>query len=78
MDGHRRSEVATVEAEVDLFPVLETLKIDDCCQLTTAPCNFPSIKKLHISRGCYVSLVEKILTDKMTLSSLEVRGGRDA
>ncbi|XP_030940184.1 putative disease resistance protein RGA3 [Quercus lobata] len=33
-----------------VFPLLEELIIDDCKELEEAPCHFPSLKKLHISK----------------------------
>ncbi|CDP21173.1 unnamed protein product [Coffea canephora] len=61
---------------MDVFPVLETLYISDCPQLTTipTPSRFPSLDVLEIKENCHVLLAEKVLSNIATLSSLELRG----
>ncbi|XP_027158452.1 disease resistance protein RGA2-like [Coffea eugenioides] len=63
---------------MDVFPVLETLYISDCPQLTTipTPSRFPSLDVLEIKENCHVLLVEKVLGNIANLSSLELCGGR--
>ncbi|CDP16808.1 unnamed protein product [Coffea canephora] len=61
---------------MDVFPVLETLYIRDCPQLTTipTPSHFPSLDVLEITQNCHVLLAEKVLSNIANLSSLELRG----
>ncbi|XP_027166539.1 putative disease resistance protein RGA3 [Coffea eugenioides] len=54
------------EAEVDdrelmVFPVLETIEIEDCPKLATFPSHFPSLKKLHIQSTKNGSAVMKYI-----------------
>nr|XP_027072810.1 putative disease resistance protein RGA3 isoform X2 [Coffea arabica] len=62
---------------MDVFPVLEKLYISDCPKLTTipTPSRFPRLDVLEIKANCHVLLVEKVLSNITTLSSLELSGG---
>ncbi|KAK4566313.1 hypothetical protein RGQ29_002530 [Quercus rubra] len=54
-----------------VFPWLEELSIKGCSQLTSAPCHFSSLKKLHIRDMCSMTF-ENIISKLTTLTSLEV------
>ena len=54
-----------------VFPWLEELTIRGCGQLTSAPCHFPSLKKLEISEICSTTF-EKIGSKLTTLTSLQI------
>ncbi|XP_071906335.1 putative disease resistance protein RGA3 [Coffea arabica] len=78
-DAH---EMRSTEGEVhvmDVFPVLETLYISDCPQLTTipTPSRFPSLDVLKIKKNCHVLLAEKVLSNIANLSSLVLWGGHE-
>ncbi|CDP21725.1 unnamed protein product [Coffea canephora] len=77
-DAHEMRSTAGEVHVMDVFPVLETLYISDCPQLTTipTPSRFPSLDVLEIKENCHVLLVEKVLSNITTLSSLELCGGR--
>ena len=62
-------EPATVGVEV--FPCLEELTIQNCGQLTSAPCHFPSLKKLDIEGICSTTF-ERISSKLNTLTSLKI------
>ncbi|XP_071938964.1 putative disease resistance protein RGA4 [Coffea arabica] len=50
-DMHNLTEWTEAEVhdrELMVFPVLETIEIEDCPELATFPSHFPSLKKLHI------------------------------
>lgn len=51
------AEKLTTACEV--FPCLEELIIENCSQLTSAPCCFPSLKILKITEDCRM-VFEKI------------------
>ncbi|XP_027166540.1 putative disease resistance protein RGA3 [Coffea eugenioides] len=42
------TEAEVHDRELMVFPVLETIEIEDCLRLATFPSHFPSLKKLHI------------------------------
>nr|XP_027102367.1 putative disease resistance protein RGA3 [Coffea arabica] len=77
-DAHEMRSTADEVHVMDVFPVLETLYISDCPQLTTipTPSRFPSLDVLEIKENCHVLLVEKVLSNITTLSSLELCGHR--
>lgn len=61
--------------DINVFPVLEILTIQDCSELTTAPSHFPSLKTLEITKNDHVLVVKKILSKvSTTLSSLTIMG----
>uniref|UniRef100_A0A2N9IEA5 AAA+ ATPase domain-containing protein n=1 Tax=Fagus sylvatica TaxID=28930 RepID=A0A2N9IEA5_FAGSY len=63
-------ELTTATCEV--FPCLEELIIESCAKLTSAPCHFPSLKKLEISEICSKAF-ENITSRLTTLTSLEIQ-----
>ncbi|CDP21135.1 unnamed protein product [Coffea canephora] len=71
-DAH---EMRATAGEVHVFPVLETLSISDCPQLTTipTPSHFPSLDVLKIKKNCHVLLAEKVLSNIANLSSLDLK-----
>jgi hypothetical protein len=62
-------ELTTATCEV--FPCLEELIIESCAKLTSAPCHFPSLKKLEISEICSKAF-ENISSKLTTLTSLVI------
>ncbi|CDP11113.1 unnamed protein product [Coffea canephora] len=67
--------VEWMEPDINVFPMLEILTIEDCSKLTTAPSHFPSLKILEITKNDHVSVVKKILSKvSTTLSSLTIIG----
>nr|XP_027126312.1 protein SUPPRESSOR OF npr1-1, CONSTITUTIVE 1-like [Coffea arabica] len=72
-DAHEMMSTAGEVNVMDVFPVLETLSISDCPQLT--PSCFPSLDVLEIRGNCHVLLAEKVLSNIANLSSLQLRGG---
>uniref|UniRef100_A0A2N9H034 R13L1/DRL21-like LRR repeat region domain-containing protein n=1 Tax=Fagus sylvatica TaxID=28930 RepID=A0A2N9H034_FAGSY len=62
-------ELTTATCEV--FPCLEELIIEGCAKLTSAPCHFPSLKKLEISEICSKAF-ENISSKLTTLTSLVI------
>ncbi|CDP19356.1 unnamed protein product [Coffea canephora] len=69
-DAH---EMMSTAGEVHVFPVLETLSIRDCPQLTTipTPSHFPSLDVLEITKNCHVLLAEKLPEDFYQFQALE-------
>uniref|UniRef100_A0A2N9HBQ0 RNase H type-1 domain-containing protein n=1 Tax=Fagus sylvatica TaxID=28930 RepID=A0A2N9HBQ0_FAGSY len=61
----------TTTIGVAVFPCLEELTIQKCGQLTSAPCHFPSLKKLDIREICSTTF-ERISSKLNTLTSLEI------
>nr|XP_027075843.1 putative disease resistance protein RGA3 [Coffea arabica] len=76
-DAHEMRSTAGEVHVMDVFPLLETLYISDCLQLTTipTPSRFPSLDVLEIKENCHALLAEKVLSNITTLSSLELSGG---
>uniref|UniRef100_A0A7N2MTY1 Uncharacterized protein n=1 Tax=Quercus lobata TaxID=97700 RepID=A0A7N2MTY1_QUELO len=56
----------------EVFPCLEELVIKYCGQLASAPCHFPSLKKLEISRICSTAF-QNISSKLTTLTSLLIQ-----
>ncbi|XP_030975752.1 putative disease resistance protein RGA3 [Quercus lobata] len=54
-----------------LFPCLEELTIKECRKLISAPCHFPSLKKLDIQKTCSTTF-KNIISKVTTLMSLEI------
>ena len=54
-----------------VFPCLESLVIQYCSQLTSAPCHFSSLKDLYICDMCSTTF-ENIISNLTTLTSLWV------
>nr|XP_027119279.1 putative disease resistance protein RGA3 [Coffea arabica] len=81
-------EAEATEGEVlDVFPMLETLKIQNCCKLNRAPNYFPCLRQLVIENyrdGLYYQLktpnkshalvLKDILSKATTLSTLSIGG----
>nr|POE89647.1 disease resistance protein tao1 [Quercus suber] len=54
-----------------VFPCLEELIIKECRKLISAPCHFPSLKKLDIQKTCSTAF-KNIISKLTTLTSLEI------
>ncbi|KAK9990019.1 hypothetical protein SO802_025004 [Lithocarpus litseifolius] len=54
-----------------VFPCLEELTIKECSKLMSAPCHFPSLKKLDIQNTCSTTF-KNIISRATTLLSLEI------
>ncbi|KAK4583746.1 hypothetical protein RGQ29_021747 [Quercus rubra] len=54
-----------------VFPCLEELTIRECRKLISAPCHFPSLKKLVIQETCSTTF-KNIISKLTTLMSLEI------
>ncbi|XP_030923801.1 putative disease resistance protein RGA3 [Quercus lobata] len=54
-----------------VFPCLEELAIAACSKLISAPCHFPSLKKLDIRKTCSTTF-KNIISKVTTLTSLEI------
>ncbi|XP_050241564.1 putative disease resistance protein RGA3 isoform X2 [Quercus robur] len=54
-----------------VFPCLEELTIKECRKLISAPCHFPSLKKLDIRNTCSTTF-KNIISKVTTLMSLEI------
>ncbi|CDP20567.1 unnamed protein product [Coffea canephora] len=69
-DAHEMRSTAGEVHVMDVFPMLETLYISDCPQLTTipTPSRFPSLDVLEIKKNCHVLLAEKVLSNIANLS----------
>uniref|UniRef100_A0A2N9IEN7 R13L1/DRL21-like LRR repeat region domain-containing protein n=1 Tax=Fagus sylvatica TaxID=28930 RepID=A0A2N9IEN7_FAGSY len=59
-------------ATCEVFPCLEELIIESCDKLTSAPCHFPSLKKLEIDGICSTAF-ENISSKLTILTSLVIR-----
>ena len=57
-----------------LFSILETLIIEDCFKLLSAPSYFPSLSRLEIKKNDHFLQVKKILSKVTNLSTLEIIG----
>ncbi|XP_027165395.1 putative disease resistance protein At3g14460 [Coffea eugenioides] len=65
------TEAEVHDRELMVFPVLETIEIENCPRLATFPSHFPSLKKLHIYRTKNGSAVMKYIRRGVsTLTSL--------
>ncbi|XP_071903506.1 putative disease resistance protein RGA3 [Coffea arabica] len=63
--------------QVEVFPILETLTISNCTQLTTAPSHFPSLKKLTVKNSYQFLPVQNILSKVTSLLTLSITGMDD-
>lgn len=70
-------EEATTEKEhVKVFPRLEEIEIQNCSQLTTTPCSFPSLEELRISNVSSYRPLENICSssNSSSLTFLHIDG----
>ncbi|KAL3519055.1 hypothetical protein ACH5RR_021644 [Cinchona calisaya] len=58
----------------EVFPNLEDLKIITCSKLTSAPSNFPNLKRLKIEKIDRLLPVKKICSNATTLTALWIKG----
>ncbi|XP_071908145.1 putative disease resistance protein RGA3 [Coffea arabica] len=63
--------------QFEVFPILETLTISNCTQLTTAPSHFPSLEKLIVKNSYQFLPVQNILSKVTGLLTLSITGMDD-
>uniref|UniRef100_A0A2N9G0K8 Uncharacterized protein n=1 Tax=Fagus sylvatica TaxID=28930 RepID=A0A2N9G0K8_FAGSY len=71
INGNDNDAKELTTATCEVFPCLEELIIESCAKLTSAPCHFPSLKKLEISEICSKAF-ENISSKLTTLTSLVI------